>query len=154
MLTIQEQQYFKSLIDTYKKEGYDYYVLATDRPGTLNYQYEFVVYFSKTIIIANSRGEFEITNGIKINIDSTLRNVNTNNDLIYNQEQYSGTLIIPGAEFIYTNAVTTYLATTSMYSPDLFLGEGVNYTHEIYIQGFIFTFICAIIIAFLFKLFR
>jgi hypothetical protein len=154
MLTAQESEYFKSLIDTYKYNGYPYYLLHTDRPGTNNYQYEFAIYFSQTPISAYSHNSFRVYNGIKINVDSSLRNVNSNNDSMYNDATFDGTVNVAIAEHIYTNAGPMYLATTDVYNPDLMYGGDVNVENTVFAQTFSFVIIISLIVALFFRLFR
>ena len=156
MLTSQEQQYFKSLIDTYKSKGYDYYLLYTknDYDSYRDDGFDFVIYFSKENIFANTSNNFTVYDGIKIEIDTSLRSDNYNTDSIFSETSFDGTVSVNQAEHIYTNAKLLYYTNETFINPDLTLGESVNYNYVIQNQSFLFIIICGLLVAFLIRLFR
>lgn len=156
MLTIEEAQYFKSLIDTYKSKGYDYYLLHTknDYDSYRDDGFDFIIYFSKDNIFANSASNFTVYEGIKIGIDTNLRSENYNTDSIFSIENFEGTVTINQAEHVYTNAKLLYYDNETLINPDLNLGDSINYNYTIQNQSFLFIIICGLLIAYLVRLFR
>ena len=156
MLTIEEAQYFKSLIDTYKSKGYKYYLLHTknDYNDYRDDGFDFIIYFSKDNIFANSASNFTVYEGIKLGIDTNLRSDNYNNDSIFSIENFEGTVSINHAEHVYTNAKLLYYDNETLINPDLNLGESINYNYVIQNTSFLFIIICGLLIAYLVRLFR
>lgn len=152
MFTQVEENYIKSLINTYKKQGYDYYICHTVTENDNNY--DIYMYFSKEEIKAVSNTTFDLTNAIYIQLDSSNRN-----DSGYNASTHSRTRLINSkvnsiieinqAEFIYTNAINSYKTETTVLNPDLML-QGSNSYGSVLFMGiciivlfitFLYTFI-------------
>lgn len=146
MFTQVESDYLKSLINFYKKQGYDYYLAHT---VTENYNnYDMCIYFSKEEIEASTDNTFNIKNAIVINIDSSSRNDNNNTsvhsrDIIVNSN-YSGSLLVHSAEFIYTNAILGYTETSFCINPDI-LESGVS-SYKLDLSSYIIIFLLVLIL--------
>lgn len=147
-----EENYIKALINTYKKQGYDYYICHTVTENDNNY--DIYIYFSKEEIKAVSNNMFDLTNAIYIQLDSSSRN-----DSGYNASVHSRTRLVNSnvtkiveinqAEFIYTNAINSYKTETTVLNPDLML-QGSNSYGSLLFMGiciivlfitFLYTFI-------------
>ena len=154
MLPTQEQQYLKSLIDTYKSKGYDYYLLHTKYNSSYRDDgYDFVIYFSKENIFANSSNNFTVYNAVMLQIDTNVKS-EYNDDSIFSISSFDGTVSVNQAEHIYTNAKLLYYTNEILINPDLTLGGSINYNYVIQNQSFLFIIICGLLIAFLIRLFR
>ena len=156
MFTQVETDYLKSLINFYKKQGYDYYLAHT---VTENYNnYDMCIYFSKEEIKASTDNTFSIKNAIVINIDSSGRNDNNNystsaRDIISNSN-YSGSLLVHPAEFIYTNAILDYEAVSFCINPDI-LESGVNsYNNNLFSLSILFLLTLILLYHFIHDLIR
>ena len=122
MFTQVEENYIKALINTYKKQGYNYYLCHTITETNNNY--DICLYVSKEEIKSVSSTTFDLTNAIGIYIDSSQRNDNN-----YNLSTHTRDLMFDGnittivsvnqAEFIYTNATYTYTESSTVINPDL-----------------------------------
>lgn len=131
MFTAQESEYLKSLISVYQARGYKYYLAHT---VTENYNdYDFYVYFSKEEITASTDENFVLHNAIFLKIDSSTRSsYNDNNgtrDILANNN-FSGTVTVHTAEFVYTNAVLGYEQTLFPINPDLTKSGVTSYSND------------------------
>lgn len=147
-----EENYIKSLINTYLKEGYKYYVChtVTETDNT----YDVYIYFSKEEIKAISQETFDITNGIYIQFDSSSRNDNSYNSSTHSRirvvnESVTDIVSINQAEFIYTNAVYEYSTANTIVNPDLMLQSSDSYLSII----FMYVCIAILVITFLYTFF-
>lgn len=120
MLNTSEQEYIKSIIDTYKKYDYKYYVLISRRTNYYTDDFEYFLYMSKKKIETSYSNTFSIFDGILLKIDTTTKSNNNENDNLV-VEKYEGSLFVDSAEFVYTNAKNTYDLTTEALNPDLLL---------------------------------
>ena len=134
MLSVQELEYVKSLINTYKKQGYNYYLLTTNSNNDVSA--DIYLFLSKEEIKALDDVTFSIVNGIKINIDYSYR---------YNENPYILTMfdtvennvyIIDKHEYIYSNCSYNYKATTSVIYPDILLSGSDSY-YSSYVLSFL-----------------
>lgn len=128
MFTQVEENYIKSLINTYKKEGYNYYICHTVTENDNNY--DVYIYFSKEEIKAVSNNTFDLTNAIYIQLDSSNRNDNSYNSSTHSRirivnSKVNSIVEINQAEFIYTNAIHSYKTETTVLNPNLML-QGSN----------------------------
>lgn len=122
MFTQAEENYIKALINTYKKQGYNYYLCHTITETNNNY--DICLYVSKEEIKSISSSVFDLTNAIGIYIDSSQRNDNAYNPSIHSRDlMFDGNITtivnVNDAEFIYTNAIYTYSETSTVVNPDL-----------------------------------
>ncbi len=130
-----EENYIKSLINTYKKQGYKYYITHTVTEQ--NNEYDIYLYISKEEIKAVTTNTFDVSKAIFIKIDSSARNDNNYNlsthsrDYIVNSN-LTTTVEVNQAEFIYTNAVCSYETTSGCLNPDLLL-QGSNSISSLYL---------------------
>lgn len=124
MLSNSESDYIKSLILTYKSQGYDYYLCSTISD---NSDYDIVIYFSKEKIIALTTDRFEVKEGIRLYIDSSSKSTYNTNDSVVSGS-YSGIITVDIAEFSYTNAKLSedYSIFTQAISPDILENSPVN----------------------------
>ena len=122
-----EIDYIKSLVNVYRDKGYMYYLAHTVTER--NNEYDICIYFSKEEIGASTDDIFNVKNALVINIDSSSRN-DTNNSSIHSRDvlvnsNYSNTVRVNTAEFIYTNAVLSYTENMFCINPDI-LKSGVT----------------------------
>lgn len=121
MLSSQEQEYIKSLIDTYFKNGYKYYLLVSRRTQYNSDDYEYFLYCSRTDISGMGSNMFYVGNGILVKIDTSVKNTNSNYDDNLVTESFSGVVHTDVAEFVYSNCTIDYDISTESLNPDLFL---------------------------------
>lgn len=153
MLSSNEQEYIKSLIDTYFSYGYKSYVLVSRRVTYYTDDFEYFLYLSSKDISCVDNNTFNIVGGCVVKIDTSVKNNNNdNNNLVV--ESFSGVLHTDVAEFVYTNAKAEYNTSTEALNPDLFLGGDVNYEKTNFTYAFMFIIVCAVLVAYLFKLFK
>ena len=149
MLSEIELDYVLSLVNTYKKLGYDYYLCNTITQSNNNYDIDF--YVSKEEIKAVSSTTFDLTNSIHIKIDSSNRNDNNYNQSLHSRDvlvddNLTKIITVDEAEFIYTNAVITSKNIT-LVNPDLMLNSSNSYSNHILLgasvllTGMIFLYI-------------
>ena len=149
MLSQIELDYILSLINTYCKLGYDYYLCNTITQSNNNYDIDF--YVSKEEIKAVSSTTFDLTNSIHIKIDSSNRNDNNYNQSLHSRDvlvddNLTKIITVDEAEFIYTNAVITSKNIT-LVNPDLMLNSSNSYSNHILLgasvllTGMIFLYI-------------
>lgn len=148
MLTTQEIEYIKCLLPVYYKYGYKNYVCHT---LTNNYEdFDIYLYLSKDSIVSDNKNQFIFTNNsILLKIDSSSRNESNyipNIDDTTELSIFEGVLNIDVAEFVYTNANTTYSNTKIPLNPDI---NYMNYDSNNYIL--IFAFVCVLAIQFLYN---
>ncbi len=120
MLSSNEQEYIKSLIDTYFKAGYKSYLLVSRRTNYYSDDFEYFLYMSPKNISAMGNNLFDIVDGCLIKIDTSAKSNNNDNNNLF-VESYSGVLYTDVAEFVYTNAKVDYNVSTEALNPDLFL---------------------------------
>ena len=73
MFSVLEESYIKSLINTYKKYGYNYYVVHTVTES--DNEYDFYIYFSKDDIVFSNSYAFTLSdNSLMVKVDSSSRN--------------------------------------------------------------------------------
>lgn len=153
MLSTTEQEYIKSIIDTYSQHGYKYYVLVSRRTNYYTDDFEYFLYLSTKNVSSSYSNTFVVSDGILVKIDtSTKGNNNSDNNLVV--ERFDGVLSVDVAEFVYTNAKVDYDFTTEALNPDVMLGGDVNYETNTYTNSIMFILVCAVLISYLFKLFR
>lgn len=121
MLSSNEQEYIKSLIDTYFKAGYKSYLLVSRRVNYYTDDFEYFLYLSPQNISAMGNNLFSVMDGCVVKIDTSVKNTNSNTDENLVSEAFSGVVRTDVAEFVYTNAVVDYNTTTEALNPDLFL---------------------------------
>lgn len=121
MLSAIEQDYILGIINTYKKQGFKYYLAHT--VTETNNDNDICVYLCKDEILAYGNYTYSINNALVIRIDSSSRNDNSYNssthDRITFTDSYSGLLSVNMAEFIYSNAKLNYETTQAVIVPDL-----------------------------------
>ena len=152
MFTQVEENYIKSLINTYKKEGYKYYLCHTVTEN--NNDYDICLYVSKEEIKAVTSASFDVTNAVKIYIDSSSRNDSGYNPSTHTRDRVdesnlSTIVIVDDAEFIYTNATCNYDMTSLPVNPDLFL-QGTDSYSSMFLTV---TCIVVLVITFLYTFF-
>lgn len=121
-----EEDYILSLINTYKKEGYNYYLCHT--VTDYNNVYDVTLYFSKKEILAYDNYTYSVEDGIVLFLDSSSRNDNsynpsTNERIVLSNSNYNGIVYINVAEFVYTNCKLNYKTNTDVVMPDLTLNN-------------------------------
>lgn len=157
MFTQVEENYIKSLINTYKKQGYNYYICHTVTENDNNY--DVYIYFSKEEIKAISYNTFDLTNAIYIQLDSSNRNDNN-----YNSSTHSRTRLINSnvnsiveinqAEFIYTNAINSYKTESIVLNPDLLLQGSSSYSNIVFMGACIIILFITFLYTFISNIFR
>lgn len=125
MLSQVEIDYILSLINTYKKLGYDYYLCNTITDPDVVYDID--IYFSKKEIKAVTSTTFDLSNAIHIKIDSSNKSVGSYNQSLHSRDNLvnsnlSSVITVDEAEFIYTNA-TVQTDSVTLVNPDLLLGS-------------------------------
>lgn len=130
MFSQTEENYIKALINTYKQQGYNYYLTHTITET--DYNYDIYLYVSKEEIKAVTPTTFDLTNAICIYIDSSSRNDNTYNPSTHSRDRIengnlTASVEVNQAEFIYTNATFTYSETVGCINPDLLLQSSDSY---------------------------
>ncbi len=147
MFSQQEIDYVLSLINTYRRLGYNYYVCHTITEN--DNIYDICIYFSKKEIKATSSTTFDLINAIQINIDSSSRNYNSSihsRDTLVSSD-LTKIININSAEFIYTNATVSNSAIT-LVNPDLRLNAASNYDNTLLLASNLFM--CSVIFLYLF----
>ncbi len=122
-----EIDYIKSLVNVYKCRGYMYYLAHTVTER--NNEYDICIYLSKEEIVASTDEIFKVNNGLVVYVDSSSRNDNNSSSIhsrdVLSNSNFSGTVRINTAEFIYTNSVCNYTETMFCINPDI-LQSGVT----------------------------
>lgn len=152
MFNQQEIDYILSLINTYRRQGYKYYVCHTITEDNNNSDIR--VYFSKKEIKAVTSTTFDISEGIEIEIDSSSRNDNSYNSSIHSRNiivssNLTKIVNVHQAEFIYTNAVVSSSSVTII-NPDLRLNSASNYDNTLLLASVLFM-CCSIFLYLFFK---
>ena len=137
MFSSLEVDYILSLINTYQRLGYKYYMCHTITENDNNY--DICIYFSKNKITAVTSTTFDVTNAIQIYIDSSSRNDNSYNSSTHHRDYVSNSNLtkivsVHQAEFIYTNAVVETSSNTVV-NPDLLLNQASNYNDFLLISA-------------------
>lgn len=148
MLSVQEFEYVKSIINTYQKQGYKYYVVVTNSNADINT--DIYVYLSKDEIKALDDITFTINNGIRINIDNTYRYNEQNNVLGLTTTIPGDLFIVDKYEYIYSNCSYEYKTTESVRYPDILL-SGDNSTLENYCMTLSLFMVVSIFLYLFFK---
>lgn len=149
MFSQQEIDYVLSLINTYRKLGYKYYVCHTITEN--DNVYDICIYFSQKEIKAITSTTFDLSNAIQINIDSSSRNYNSSihsRDTLVSSD-LTKIININSAEFIYTNSTVFNVATTIV-NPDLTLNNASNYDNTLLLASILFM-CCSIFLYLFFK---
>lgn len=149
-----EENYIKALINTYKKQGYKYYLCYTITEPNNNNEYDICLYISKEEIKAINSNTFDLTNAICIQIDSSSRNDNNYNPSTHSRDKIANSNVtniieVHQAEFIYTNASYNYNETNICVNPDLLL-QGSDSFNTLYLS---ITCIVVLIVTFLYTFF-
>lgn len=134
MLSMQEQDYVISIINTYKKQGYDYYLCYTNSNSDV--ATDIYLYFSKEEIKALDKNMFSIKNGIQICIDTSYRYNEHPNVLTMFKNVENDVVVIDRTEYVYSNCSYNYNATTDVIYPDILLSEG-NSFNSMYLVNFL-----------------
>lgn len=147
MLSIQEQEYVRSIINTYKKQGYDYYLLVTN--SDTNNTIDIYLYFSKEEIKALDKNLFAIKNGIEVNIDTSYSYNRSNVLSSYVSIAYD-TIVVDRTEYIYSNCLYDYKATSDVIYPDILLSNSdsfnsMYFVNFLLISIFLYMFIKSIL---------
>ena len=152
MFSTVEESYIKGLISSYYQKGYKFYVVHTITEN--NDEYDACIYFSKSEIKAITPLTFDVTNGVCIKLDSSSRYSYNDSSNIYKSllvdGNYNNILSVDKAEFIYTNAKTTYAETSLPINPDINYNTSNSYSN-IYSYSII---ICLITVLFLYIFIR
>ncbi len=134
MLSSQEQEYVRSIINTYSKNGYSYYLCCTNRDTSVGT--DIYLYFSKQEIKAINDTCFSIIDGIQVNIDTSYR-YNDSPDVLKMYSSISGNMVvISKKEYVYSNCVYEYTVTSEIIYPDILL-SGNDSFNSIYIVNFL-----------------
>lgn len=150
MFSQQEIDYILSLINTYRRLGYQYYMCHTVTED--NNVYDICIYFSQKEIKAVTSTTFDLSNAIQINIDSSSRNDNSYNGSTHSRDTLVSSNLtkiinVNAAEFIYTNATVSNSAITLVNS-DLTLNNASNYQDTLLLATNLFM--CSVIFLYLF----
>lgn len=148
MFSSNEYEYIQSLVGTYQKQGYNYYLCHTISDNSYS-DYDICIYFSKDKIEAVTDNYFEVKNGIQIYIDSSQKssygNSNINDNVV--SSSYNNFVSVDKAEFVYTNAdlIEGYTIESMAINPDLSVNSNyseLNYVIVILIGfWFLYSFI-------------
>lgn len=134
MLSVQEEDYVRSIINTYKKQGYDYYLCYTNSDS--NVSTDIYLYFSKEEIKALDDNIFSIKNGINVNIDTSYRYNDHPNVLTMFNDTVNNTVIIDKTEYVYSNCSYDYKSTEHVIYPDILLSQGDSF-NSMYLVNFL-----------------
>lgn len=149
MLTQIEIDYILSLINTYQKLGYKYYLCNTITDNDILYDMD--IYFSRKEIKAVTSTTFDLIDALQIKIDSSNRNNSGYNQSLHSRDNLvnkslTGIVTIDEAEFIYTNATISTEGST-LVNPDLLLNSADSNNHSlllganVLLTGMIFLYI-------------
>ena len=127
MLSEQQLNYAKSIINTYQKQGYKYYLCISNSDRNINV--DFYIYFSKDEIKAIDQTSFTIKNGICISVRTNYR-YNERPDVLSLQTSIPGNLfVVYKYEYVYTNAIYSDSISNVIYYPDLLLSGTDSYNN-------------------------
>lgn len=112
MFSVSQQEYIKSLIPTYAKEGYRYYIVHSNSVGSNSSSYysepDIYFYFSKKSITAKTAYRFTFEGDVLVvavrSYNYTSYSGSNNSDRISVSESTSKSLSIDVYEHVYTNA--------------------------------------------------
>lgn len=150
MLSVQELEYVKSLINTYKSKGYNYYLCCTNSDN--NVDTDIYLYLSKSEIRALTDTAFSITDGIRINIDTSY-NYNKQYDVLSLETTVVGNLFtVDKYEYVYTNC--KYETTDIIIYPDILLSNSDSYSTISFYGVTLFMFVAIFIYIFICNIFR
>lgn len=157
MFTQVEENYILALINSYKKDGYNYYLAHTVTETDNNY--DIYIYFSKEEIVAISNNIFDLSNCICVRIDSSSRNDNSYNTSTHSRSSiinsnYSDVLTINQAEFIYTNAKCTYDKTSIVVNPDITMQSSNSLTSIHFMGMCVFVLVATFLYRFIINILR
>ena len=149
MLNQTEIDYVLSLINTYQRLGYKYYLCNTITDS--NNIYDVDIYFSKKEIKAVTSTTFDLTEGIHIKLDSSNRNDSGYNQSVHSRDNLINSSLtsivnVDEAEFVYTNATVSSQGAT-LVNPDLLLNSADSNNNNlllgasVLITGMIFLYI-------------
>lgn len=130
MFSSLEEDFILSIIQTYAKDGYKYYMAHTITENNNNY--DICLYLSKKDITAYDNYTYLIENGLCIYIDSSPRNDNgynlsTHERIILSNNNVNNMVYINNAEFVYSNSNLNYKYTSDIVQPDLLLNSANSY---------------------------
>lgn len=132
MLSVQEKDYIVSIVNTYKKQGYNYYLCLTN--SDTNVDADIYLYFSQKEIKALDNRIFAIKNGVQVNVDTSYRYSERPNILsTYTMIAYD-TLVVDKTEYIYSNCSYNYTATEDVIYPDLLLSNTDSFNSMYFIS--------------------
>lgn len=149
MLSQVEVDYILSLINTYQKQGYKYYLCNTiTNPDSV---YDIDIYFSKQEIKAINSNSFDFTNAIHLCVDSSNKSTSSYNYSVHARSRLvdsnvSDIINIDEAEFIYTNA--TVGENIVLINPDLLLNSAANFSNNMLLRSSVI--LCCLIFLYLF----
>lgn len=155
MLSNVESEYIKALVNTYKQEGYNYYLChtITERYNDV----DVCIYFSKEEIKASAENIFIIHNGLKITLDSSSRSYDTTISsprILLVDNNYNSVVNINLEEFIYTNADRNYELTQFIVNPDLMVSMPLNPETSLFNAALLFIVMVTFLYLFLKNIFR
>lgn len=140
MFTAVELDYLVALLNTYKKQGYEYYMAHTVSDGS---EYDFCVYISKNEIKALNDNYFDCSqkDTLKILVDSSPKssyNAGSRNNI----SSFRGNVTVDTTEFIYSNAIHEY-SSTIVVNPDIMIDYRVSHVDiiNLFIIVIIFGFL-------------
>lgn len=150
MLNVQSHEYVRSLINTYRKQGYKYYLCCTNSDNNINT--DIYLYLSKNEIIAISDTVFSIDNGIRVNID-TSSNTYSRDDMLSIENNIVGNMFtVDTYESIYTNC--KYENNDVVLYPDIMLSSSDTYSGIIYMGVSSFMFVSIFLYLFIKNILR
>lgn len=124
MLSVQELEYVKSLINTYKFKGYKYYLCTTNSDSSI--PTDIYLYLSKKEIKAVSDTIFTTDEGIVLKIDNSYK-YNEKYDVLTIENKIVGNIFtVDKYEYVYTNCKYETTETTIIY-PDILLSNSSNF---------------------------
>jgi hypothetical protein len=102
MLTAVEMEYVRALVETMRGKGYKHYVCNTvTETGNVR---DIQLVFSTEPVTANSLNSFVVVGGVRYLVDSSGYAAAQGGHNRVAVSAYSGTLVVPDYEFIYTDA--------------------------------------------------
>ena len=125
MLSVNELEYLKSLINRYQKEGYKYYVCTTVSES--NIVPDLYLFLSKDKIEFVDNKTFTIKNGIRLSIDTNYSYNTRPNVLSLDLLNVNDIYVLSSYEFIYSNCSYAYELTQNVIYPDLLLSDSNSY---------------------------
>lgn len=150
MLSVQELEYVKSLINTYRLKGYKYYLCCTNSDNSINTDIYLIL--SKEEIKALNDTTFSITNGIQINIDTTYR-YNEKNDILTLKNNIVGNVfVIDKYEYVYTNC--NYTSENIIVYPDILYSSADSYKSNYFSSISLFMIVSIFLFMFVTKILR